>query len=97
MGGARGKCLPHRERRWESQGAAQGDRMKPVGAQGPVLPSCQRAGPAAGLLGKVRGEGRQQRDAGPGLVATRSPPTDSLCDPAQRASPLWASVSPDAQ
>ena len=66
-----------------------------MGEESPVLPTCRNSCRPAGE-GAKWGRAGDRVIEGQGLVAALSP-TDSLCDPGQRASPLWASVSPDAQ
>lgn len=92
---ASGKCSPQQERNLEAQGAGLGDRMRPVGDESPALPTCRNScRPAAEGAKAGRADNRAMEDQG---LVTALSPTDSLCDPGQRGSPLWASVPPDAQ
>ena len=81
--------MPRHWRQWEAPattGEARGGAAEAGGSpQERRAPSCQRAGAAAGLLGKVPMGGRAR--AGDRV---RGGAAGSLCDPGQRASPPWA-------
>ena len=89
--------VPRHWRQWEAPattGEARGGAAEAGGSpQERRAPSCQRAGAAAGLLGKVPMGGRAR--AGDRV---RGGAAGSLCDPGQRASPPWGLLlPPDAQ
>lgn len=89
--------VPRHWRQWEAPattGEARGGAREAGGSQRERrAPSCQRAGAAAGLLGKVPSGGRAR--AGDRV---RGGAAGSLCDPGQRASPPWGLLlPPDAQ